>query len=93
MTREEMAGELRQLLSELSDVHPSRYALSEAIFAFSSPCACEGREPIWDGGAEIFDVRGNRCQADAGAIVFRAKGIKEGTSLYLLGFLPAKEVT
>jgi len=96
MTREEMRSRLLDLAILASARPVTAQDLLDCrindIYAALSSCVCEGREPIWDGCAEIFDVRGDRCQADAGAIVFRAKGIKEGQSLFLLAFLPAEEL-
>ena len=73
MTREEMAGELRQLLSELSDVHPSRYALSEAIFAFSSPCACGGGKLIADHLEMVYSPHDERHWLEVGMLLERER--------------------
>lgn len=52
-------------------------------------CACGGREPIYDGGAEVFDVRGNDiARADAGSIRIEGEGLKEGDLLEVLIFKP-----
>lgn len=44
-------------------------------------------ELIYEGGAEVFDVRGETAYADAGTIRIRGKGLKEGQLLEVQVFL------
>ncbi len=38
---------------------------------------------LYEGGAEVIDVRGERAQLYAGSIVFRGEGLKEGQILHV----------
>jgi len=54
-------------------------------------CACEGREPIWDGHATVCEVRGEKAYVDTVYIRISGQGLKEGQKLEVYVFLPTKE--
>lgn len=63
----------------------------KAAFTALSSCACEGREPVDECGAGIYDVRGGTARASAHIKVYD-ENLKEGQVLHCLVFLPAGDI-
>lgn len=64
-----------------------------AVVKKAPDCACGGRKPVYEGGAEVYDVRGGTSRADAGTMTMRGTTLKVGQHLFVLAFLPVEEGT
>lgn len=92
MNKPEALAQLEALGNYLhSQGSVSKEGFREIIAALSS-CACKGREPIDECGAEIYDVRGGTARGSAYIKVY-GEDLKVGQVLHCLVFLPAEGET
>jgi len=102
MTREEALEDIRirltmllgslELAGKLTEDHKHRFARAlNDLAALSSPCACGGREPIYEGRARVYEVTIHASYADAGSMKLRGVKLAKNQELEVLAFPPAEE--